>query len=68
MSEFYTAAEIQELRKTMPWTDMSINTGRHTVIRVIDNRGQEVPLLDLVKFCRTMSFSMAQPQGAVHAA
>jgi hypothetical protein len=45
-----TSQEFIELRKTMPWSEMALNVGRHTLIRVLDNTGAEVPLLTLVKF------------------
>ncbi|MDR9846984.1 hypothetical protein [Herbaspirillum huttiense] len=63
-----TQAEMAELRKGMPWREMAITTGRHTLIRVLDTAGNEVPLLTLTRFCRTISLHMAQqPQGAANA-
>ena len=65
MNDTMTQAEMAELRKGMPWQEMAINTGRHTLIQVLDNAGKEVPLLTLTRFCRTISLHMAlQPQAA----
>ena len=50
-----TDDEFKRLRATMPWTEFSTNTGRQTLIRIIDNSGAEVPLLTLVAFSIKMS-------------
>lgn len=39
----------------MPWRDYTVAMGRQTLIKIIDNRGQEVPLLDIVAFNVHMS-------------
>lgn len=59
-----TDVELQALRATMPWTEQSLTNGRHTLIRIVDNQGREVPLLTLTRFMVAISGKLATREGS----
>lgn len=45
-----TNAEYQAAKATFPWTEHVVTQGRHTIIKIVDNAGNEVPLFTMTKF------------------
>lgn len=51
--------EYRAAKATMPWTEQSIQRGRHVIIQVIDNRGMEVPLFTMTSFLTKITRAIA---------
>jgi hypothetical protein len=55
-----TDEQYKAAKATMPWTERVIMNGRHIIIQVIDNRGQEVPLFTMTAFLTMITAKLAQ--------
>lgn len=54
-----TDAEFSAACATMPWQEIMITTGRHTLMQMIDNQGREVPLLTMLATMARLSQQVA---------
>ena len=61
-----TQDEYNALRATFPWTEQlyTVPGRRGGHVRVLDNRGQEVPLFTLTKFLQFITTKLAQANAA----
>lgn len=54
-----TDEQFRALKATFPWTEHSVNNGKHTLIKLIDNAGNEVPLLTMTAFITFITARLA---------
>jgi len=49
-------------KATFPWTEHVVTNGRHTIIKLIDRNGQEVPLFTMTAFLTMITAKLASKQ------
>jgi hypothetical protein len=56
--------EFEAIKATFPWTEQIIATGVGGVVRVLDNRGQEVSIFVMTRFLEMITRKLVnQPTG-----
>lgn len=55
-----TSEQMKALKATMPWTDRSVIIGKRTIIQIIDNAGNEVPMFAMIDFVKHTTAHLAR--------
>lgn len=59
-----TASELSALKETMPWTEQIITTRTGGLVRILNNRGEEVPMFTIIEFVKAVTHKMASNREA----
>jgi hypothetical protein len=54
-----TDADYQAVKATFPWTEHVVADGKRTLVKVIDNAGNEVPIFTMTAFLTMITAKIA---------
>lgn len=54
-----TDADYQAVKATFPWTEHVVADGKRTLVKIIDNAGNEVPIFTMTAFLTMITAKIA---------